>query len=186
MRDLARLLLRIVAGTLLFGHGTQKLFGWFGGHGLKGTSMWLESLGFRPSDRWAWLAGAGEAVPGALTALGFLSPLGPIGIFGPMVMATTTVHKDKPIWATEGGPELAVVYMTMAGALAMVGPGRYSLDHTLGIRVPGPIVALAVLGTLGATAYGAFAQQPPSEEAQEVAGEELQGGVGASAPHTQV
>ena len=60
MRHIGLLILRLVAGGLLAGHGAQKLFGWFGGYGLQGTGGWLESLGLRPGSRWALLAGAGE------------------------------------------------------------------------------------------------------------------------------
>ena len=61
------------------GHGAQTLFGWFGGHGLQGTAAWLESsFGLRPGKQWAIAAGASEATGEALTALGLLSPLGPV------------------------------------------------------------------------------------------------------------
>ena len=67
-------LLRVVIGALFFGHGTQKLFGWFGGHGIEGTAGFFESLGLKPGRRHATAAGAAEAGGGALVALGFLTP----------------------------------------------------------------------------------------------------------------
>jgi putative oxidoreductase len=72
--DLALLVLRAVSGSLLVGHGAQKLFGSFNGPGLEGTSGWLESMGLRPGRPWAYLAGLSELGGGALTALGFLNP----------------------------------------------------------------------------------------------------------------
>jgi len=79
MSDLGLLLLRVVSGGLLAGHGAQKLFGWFGGHGPGGTARFLESIGVKPGHRWAFAAGASEFGSGLLTALGFLWPIGPIG-----------------------------------------------------------------------------------------------------------
>lgn len=146
MRDLGLLIMRLTVGGLLIGHGAQKLFGAFGGYGLKGTGGWLESLGLRPGDRWAVLAGLGEFGGGLLTALGLFHPIGPILTFGPMGVATGTVHAGKPIWVTEGGPELPVTNMAVGVGLALTGAGRYSLDRTLGIKVPVSIVLLAAAG----------------------------------------
>jgi putative oxidoreductase len=89
-------------GGFLAGHGAQKLFGWFGGGGIEGTTAWLESIGYRPGERWALLADLSECGGGMLTALGLFSPIGPIGTLGAMVVATIDVHGGKPIWATEG------------------------------------------------------------------------------------
>jgi putative oxidoreductase len=79
MSDLAALILRAVQGALLAGHGAQKLFGWFNGPGLQGTSGFMEMLGLRPGRPWAVLAGLSEFGGGVLTVLGLLNPLGPIG-----------------------------------------------------------------------------------------------------------
>lgn len=89
--------MRLVAGGLLAGHGARKLFGSFGGHGLEGTSGWLESIGLRPGKQWALLAGTSEFGSGVLTALGLLSPLGSLGVLAPMATATGTAHRGKPI-----------------------------------------------------------------------------------------
>lgn len=136
MMDIALLLLRATAGSLLAGHGTQKLFGWFGGGGLEGTSGWVESMQLRPARAWALAGGLSEFVGGSLTALGFLNPLGPIGILGAMGMATTKVHWGKPIWVTSGGAELPLTNIAIASALIIAGPGAYSLDEALGIELP--------------------------------------------------
>jgi putative oxidoreductase len=165
MRDLGLLMLRLTAGGLLAGHGAQKLFGSFGGHGLKGTAGWLESMGHKPGHPWAMMAGLSEFGGGTLTALGLGGPIGPITTLGPMGMATGTVHWGKPIWATSGGAELPVINMSVASALALAGPGRFSLDHALGIRVPGWLAALALAGTLGGLYIGlATREQPAAQE----------------------
>jgi putative oxidoreductase len=164
MKDLGFLMLRLVAGGLLAGHGAQKLFGTFGGPGLSGVSGWLESMGLRPGKFWAWLAGSGEFKGGLLMALGLGGPLGPIMAISAMAMATLKGHWGKPIWATAGGAELPVTNITIATALALAGPGRFSLDRLLGIRVPRWLTALFALGALGTVAYGALAE--PDEEVE--------------------
>jgi putative oxidoreductase len=148
-RDVGLLLLRVVVGGLLAGHGAQKLFGWFGGHGLTGTGGWLESMGFKPGERWAALAGMGEFAGGALTSLGFMHPIGPLTSLAPMVVATVKAHGGKPIWVTSGGAELPVTNMAVALALVFVGPGRVSLDHLFGIRVPTAVLVLFTAAVAG-------------------------------------
>jgi putative oxidoreductase len=163
--NLGLLILRLVAGGLLAGHGAQKLFGSFGGGGLEGTGGWLESMGLRPGKSWAALAGAGELGSGALTALGLFTPVGPIGVFGPMLMATLKAHWGKPIWVTAGGAELPVMYMAGASALMFAGPGSFSLDSLFGIRVPKPLVALALLFSVGGVVVGMVNPDLEAEEA---------------------
>src|SRR5690348_12071485 len=140
MQDLGLLVLRLTVGGLLAGHGSQKLFGWFSGPGLKGTAGWLESMGLTPGTSWATAASASEFGGGALTTLGFLHPLGPLGTMGAMIMATAKAHWGKPIWVSQGGAELPVVNMASALALTLTGPGRFSLDRLFGIRLPRVLV----------------------------------------------
>ena len=71
---LGRLILRLIVGGYFFGHGTQKLFGWFGGHGPEGTGQFFESIGLRPGKRHALAAGAAEAGGGALLVVGAATP----------------------------------------------------------------------------------------------------------------
>src|SRR3712207_9086039 len=86
--NLAALVLRVVLGGLMTGHGAQKLFGWWGGYGLDGTSAWLESMGLRPGRPWAIMAGGSEFGGGVVSLLGLLHPLGAIGVMGAMALAT--------------------------------------------------------------------------------------------------
>ena|SRR5579872_1101683 len=152
MRNLALLLLRLTVGTLLAGHGAQKLFGWFGGHGLKGTHGFMEMMGMKPGKVWGTMAALSEFGGGVLTVLGFLNPLGPLSIVGTMVVAIKSAHWGKPIWASQGGAELPLTNLAAAGALVLMGPGDYSLDHALGIRMPRLLTALLWLGGAGMTA----------------------------------
>ncbi len=98
------LILRLTVGLLLVGHGAQKLFGWFGGHGLHGTARWLASIGFRPAQAWALLAGTLEFGGGLLFALRLFTPLGSLGIGASMLTAIAKIHWPK-LWVTEGGLE---------------------------------------------------------------------------------
>jgi putative oxidoreductase len=144
------LLIRLVTGGLLVGHGAQKLFGAFGGKGLEGTGRYFESLGIRPGRPWARVAGAAELGGGGLTALGFGSPLGPIIASAPMITAWRTAHRGKPIWASSGGAELPATNLAVLSAVALAGPGALSLDRMLGVRVPWWISMVAT----GAAATG--------------------------------
>lgn len=125
------LILRIVVGALLIGHGTQKLLGWFGGHGIAGTAGFFSSIGFRPGRLNAFAAGASEAGGGLLLALGLITPLAAAAVLGTMVVAAS-VHFPK-FWVTDGGFEYPFMLGTVAVALGFTGPGRLSLDNAFGL-----------------------------------------------------
>jgi len=159
--DVAVLVLRLFVGLLLVGHGTQKLFGWFGGHGIAGTGGFMESIGFRPGKLMALLAATGELVGGGSLALGLLTPLGGAATIAVMLNATVP-HWGKGPFANNGGWELAGAYAVVGGTLAFVGPGTISLDHAFGWHltntgwgVAATIVGLAAAGlNLGVRAIG--------------------------------
>jgi putative oxidoreductase len=134
--DLALLVLRIVVGALFIGHGTQKLFGWFGGGGLDGTGGFFASLGFRPGRLSALLAGIGEAGGGLLVLLGLLTPLGAVGIIGVMTVAIVAVRLRNGLWISNDGYELELVYISAALSFATA-PGEFSLDAALGLADDG-------------------------------------------------
>jgi len=167
MRDLRLLILRLTVGGLLAGHGSRKLFGWFSGPGLKGTAGWLESLGLKPGTPWATAASASEFGGGVLTTLGFLHPLGPFGTMGAMIMATVKAHWGKPIWASKGGAELPVINMATALALTLIGPGRFSLDHVLGIRLPRAFVIAIAIVEVAMVTIGIMSRPTPPPPAVE-------------------
>ncbi len=104
-RDLGLLALRLGVGATLVAHGTQKLFGWFGGHGLAGTAAFFESVGFTPGRANALLAGAGEAGGGSLLALGLATPAGEPQSPGrwpwqPRCTKTTASSPSTAAWST--------------------------------------------------------------------------------------
>ena len=125
------LLLRVVAGGTIFAHGAQKLFGWFGGHGVRGTAGFFENLGYRPAVLLAVLAGLGEA-SGVLFAFGFLTPLAALGMTIVMLNAIAVVHWSKGFFNGNGGLEFPLLLATVAVAVTATGPGRFSIDRALG------------------------------------------------------
>jgi putative oxidoreductase len=170
--DLGLLILRLVVGALFIGHGTQKLFGWFGGHGLAGTAGMLEAGGFRPGRPFALLNGVAEAGGGLLVALGLLTPLGAAAIIGVMVVAAITVHVPNGIWNQDGGVEFPVTNVAIAQALAFVGPGAWSLDAALGWGLHGVGFGLAALALGGVAALLALMarRRPEAGQREPVAG----------------
>jgi putative oxidoreductase len=157
-------ILRTVTGVLFVGHGTQKLFGWFGGHGPEATGRFFESLGMKPGRRHAMAAGAAEAGGGALITLGLFTPAAAAALIGTMATAIRTVHIKNGPWVTNGGYEYNAALIAIMLALADLGPGELSLDHALGIEVKGPLVALtAAAGGVAAATY--MTTRPSTEPA---------------------
>jgi putative oxidoreductase len=166
-----RVLLRVCIGLLFIGHGTQKLFGWFGGKGLEPTAEGFEQLGLRPGRRNAVAAGVTEAGGGALLVLGAATPLAAAMLTGAMATAIDRVHRERGPWVTEGGYEYNLVLIGAVNSLVEAGPGAPSVDGALGVRWCGPLWALASLG--GGLAGAALVKQladhsePPAEQAAE-------------------
>jgi putative oxidoreductase len=127
------LIIRLALGAFLFAHGTQKLFGWYGGYGLDGTGGFFESVGHRPGRQMAMVAGISEAAGAVLLVLGLLTPLGCAMIIGTMVVASMSVHAQNGPWATNGGYELPMTNALVAAGLAFTGAGGFSLDSAIGI-----------------------------------------------------
>jgi putative oxidoreductase len=152
--NIGLLLLRLGLAGLLFGHATQKLFGWFRGGGPTGAGALFETWGFRPGPALAIVAGACELVGTASIALGFITVGGCAVLIGTMIVAASPAAHNG-LWAHLGGNEVPVVYAFLAVVLAFTGPGRYSLDHAFGLT------ALAGLGwSVAAVAVGVVAAIP--------------------------
>jgi putative oxidoreductase len=165
------LALRLVLGLVMAGHGAQKLFGWFGGGGPRGTAgMFGQHLRFRAPLAVAVVGGLAEFGGGLLLASGLLTPLAALGIAALMINATVTVHWPNGIWATKGGYEYNLIILTAVVALAATGPGRYSLDALIGWAddISGVwwgvgVLALAALLSALALTFGRSA--PPAPQA---------------------
>ena len=121
--NVALLVLRLVVGLTLAGHGAQKLFGWFGGPGIDRFRQGFEKQGLKPAWLWISLAIVGEVGGGVSVALGFLTPLGAAGIFGAMFMAMFKSHWKNGFWLQKGGYEYTLVLLAVSIALGLIGPG---------------------------------------------------------------
>jgi putative oxidoreductase len=163
--DLGFLVLRLVVGLTLAAHGAQKLFGWFGGHGLAATGGFMEQLGFRPGKRAAFMAGLSETAGGLLLALGAFTPLAATLIIGVMLVAIVTAHLPKGFFNHNGGYEYPLVLASAALSVALGGPGRISVDAWLGHEYSGMAWGLASLlvGATGAAVQ--LANRAPAIEA---------------------
>jgi putative oxidoreductase len=155
------LMVRVVVGLLMAAHGSQKLFGWFGGYGLTGTGGYFEGLGFRPGRLFAAAAGATEVVSGLLVALGLFGPVGPALMLSVMIVAAVSVHWHG-VFAASNGVEIPLLYSVVAVALAFTGPGEYSLDAALRLAsVWTPELSAAALVVALLAAVGNLAARRP-------------------------
>jgi putative oxidoreductase len=170
--SIALLILRIVVGGLLIGHGTQKLFGCWGGGGMKGTAQFFTSLRYPNGKLMAALAGATETGGGLLLAIGFLTPLAAAAIIGVMLNAIVAVHWNKGLWVTNGGFEYPLVVAATAFAVAWGGAGRYSIDGQLS-RFQDHVGAGLTAFVIGASAalLVLSSRRPEREPARERPGE---------------
>ena len=146
--DVAVVLLRLVAGLTLAAHGSQKLFGAFGGGGIAGTRTFFTGLGFRRPHLMALAAGTGELAGGLLLALGLLTPLAALALVVVMLNAIATVHWRNGFFNSAGGYEYNLLVIAAALAVTGGGPGRFSLDAAFGWseQISGPWWMLAVAG----------------------------------------
>lgn len=149
----ARLLGRLTLGGIFFAHGTQKLFGWFGGSGPDATGEMMDKLGMHPGKRNALAAGSAETLGGLGIALGAFTPAAAAALIGTMITAIRTVHLQKGFFNTEGGYEFNLSLIAALLILVDGGPGSPSLDSALDLDDTGPAWALAALaaGAAGST-----------------------------------
>ena len=161
-----RLLLRAAVGGFFIGHGTQKLFGWFGGKGLKTQAEGFESMGLKPGIVHASAAGAAETLGGAGLLLGYRTPLASASLISVMLTAINRVHLKNGPWAANGGYEYNAVLIAAAASLAESGPGSLSLDALRGKERSGArwgVVSLA-LGAAGAAGAHFLAESRATPE----------------------
>ncbi|HEY6758860.1 MAG TPA: DoxX family protein [Baekduia sp.] len=161
------LALRATIGPLFIGHGTQKLFGWFGGHGLEGTGGFFESLGMRPGKRHAAAGGVAETLGGVLLVLGAATPVAATLLSSTMITAIRKVHAPHGPWVTENGYEYNLVLIAAMASLVDHGPGQPSVDAQLFPNWHGRGWALAMLGaaTAGSFLVDAFSEPAPEDTA---------------------
>ena len=175
--DIARLILRVGVGGILAAHGAQKLFGWFGGHGITGTGKAMEAMGFKPGKPSALAAGISETAGGAMLILGLATPATGAATASTMAVAATA-HGPKGLFASNGGYEYPAVLGLCSAALAIAGPGTISVDHALNYRLSNkPAAILSLVATAATTvmvlrrrqsALAAAAEADAAAEAAEV------------------
>jgi putative oxidoreductase len=158
--SVALLVLRVVCGALFAGHGSQKLFGWFRGHGLAGTGSYFESVGLVPGVPLAFLAGLAELAGGLLLASGLFLPVACLLLVAVMATAIGIVHWRNGVWAADGGFELPLLMASIAFAVSAIGPGSISLDNAFGIDWASLVWAIVatIVGILAAFAAVVFAR----------------------------
>ena len=129
--DNAPLVLRVLVGIIFAAHGSQKLFGWFGGYGLEGTGQFFDSIGLHPGALMALLAGSAEFFGGIALMLGlFVRLAGAVTAFT-MLVAILSVHMSKGFFADKGGIEYALALFAVSSSLVFSGGGRASVDRAL-------------------------------------------------------
>ncbi|MCY1536505.1 putative oxidoreductase MhqP [compost metagenome] len=124
-------ILRIIAGVTFAAHGAQKLFGWFGGHGLAGVAQWMESIGLAPGYLMALLAGGAEFFGGLALIIGLLARPAAAVLAVTMLVAIVTVHLGNGFFMSNNGYEFALVLMAMSLAVLVEGAGKLSLDKQI-------------------------------------------------------
>lgn len=133
LADLGVLLIRVMIGVVFLFYGSQKLFGWFGGYGIKGTGGWFESIGVKPGNAVAAFSGLAELIGGLLFALGVFLPLAAALVTIIMLGAIAKVHGAKGFSVTSGGFEYNLVLIVVSIGIALIGPGEFSLKEYLGM-----------------------------------------------------
>ena len=150
--DIGILLVRVLFGLAIAAHGSQKLFGAFGGYGLKGTGRFFETLGFKPGAMFASIAGLSELMGGLLLALGLLTPASAAVVVATMIVAMLTVHLKNGFFAANNGIELPFLFAAAALGMIFTGGGTYSLDALLDLKffadpyIVGGWLALTLIG----------------------------------------
>jgi putative oxidoreductase len=123
--------LRVPTGIILAAHGSQKLFGWFGGYGLEGTGQWMASVGLNPGYTMALLAGSAEFFGDIALIIGLMTrPAATISAIT-MMVALFGVHWGKGFFLEAHGIEYALALLSATVTLMLMGGGRYSLDNYL-------------------------------------------------------
>jgi putative oxidoreductase len=130
-REFGPFFIRIALGLVMIGHGSQKLFGAFGGGGLSGTAEFFNQIDIAPGLFWATIVAVVETFGGLFVLIGFLTRFASIFIGMTMFVAMTWVHLQNGFFLSSRGIEFTLVLFCMAVTLILVGPGRISVESML-------------------------------------------------------
>ncbi|UJF20033.1 DoxX family protein [Vibrio sp. SS-MA-C1-2] len=131
---LAPLVLRIPVGITFMLHGSQKLFGWFGGYGLEATGQWMASIGLEPGYLMALLAGGVEFFGGIVLIIGLLTRPAAFGLAMTMLVAIVTTHLANGFFMSNNGYEFALALLAASTSLIFSGAGKASIDQLINQR----------------------------------------------------
>jgi len=123
--------LRIIVGIIFIAHGSQKLFGMFGGYGLEGTGQYMASLGLNPGYLMALLSGSAEFFGGPLLVVGLLARPAAVVLIVMLVIAILSVHIHNGLFMANNGYEFALALLGGSIAVLIEGAGRLSLDRSI-------------------------------------------------------
>ncbi len=127
----APLALRLPVSIIFMAHGSQKLFGWFGGYGLQGTGQWMASIGLEPGALMAFLAGSGEFFGGLFILIGLLTRPAAAVLAFTMVVAILSTHISHGLFLSNGGYEFGLALLAASVSLVISGAGKLSVDSLL-------------------------------------------------------
>lgn len=142
--DTGLLVLRLLVGLLIAGHGVQKVSFRLGGNGFAGGTEEFRRDGFRGGRLTALAAGGSQIGAGLFLTAGALTPLAAMAAMGVMTVAGT-VKRHNGLWVQNDGYEYPMVLVVASGALALTGPGHWSADRLLGLAPWPPWVVVAAL-----------------------------------------
>jgi putative oxidoreductase len=150
-QNVALLLVRLVIGVVMVAHGRNH---WLGGGKIAGTARWFGGLGLRQPRLQAWMSVVTEFGAGTLLVLGLFTPLACAATISVMMVAGLLAHRPNGFFVFRDGYEYVLTLAVVCVALAILGPGRYSVDAAAGIAVTGwagggIALGIAVLATAG-------------------------------------
>ena len=124
-------ILRIFVGIIFAAHGSQKLFGAFGGYGIAGTAQYMESIGLAPGHLMAMLAGGTEFFGGLALIIGLLARPAALGLTFLSLVAIFTVHISNGLFMANNGYEFALALLGGSLAVLIEGAGKLSVDRAI-------------------------------------------------------
>jgi putative oxidoreductase len=142
LADVGLLLIRAVLAAVFIFHGSQKLFGWFGGRGIEGTAEWMATIGIPFPVLNTIAAGCVEVFGGIAVLLGVGARIAAIPMAFTMLVAIATVH-NSAFDSRAGGMEFALTLAVVLVALSLIGPGHLTVARLLAGNRMHPTAGLA-------------------------------------------